>query len=169
MSLSGEEPKERLGMVQTVLVAQQPQAPVLVSSSILHQIYYTCQSTSGMFRQLFSRLVLARRELDSQGLLILHVTPRRTKTDGQRGSHSRRGGRSCHACHALASHRRYVFQCMRVHFFRVYALTGVSGQGSCNFCDPGPSQLIFGLGSSFVEHGGRMKKNSCDDRRHATP
>ena len=30
-------------------------------------------------------------------------------------------------------------------------LTGVSGQGSCNFCDPGPSQLIFGLECSFIE------------------
>ena len=30
-------------------------------------------------------------------------------------------------------------------------LMSVSGQGSCNFCDPGPSQLIFGLGFSFIE------------------
>ena len=33
----------------------------------------------------------------------------------------------------------------------VARLTGVSGQGSCNFCDPGPPQLIFGLGFSFIE------------------
>jgi hypothetical protein len=30
-------------------------------------------------------------------------------------------------------------------------LTGGSGQGSCNFCDPAPTQLIFGLGFYFIK------------------
>ena len=33
----------------------------------------------------------------------------------------------------------------------IHALTGASGQGSCNFCEPGPARVIVGLVFCFIQ------------------